>query len=227
MYVYNGGKVPINFSYRLLSGSLLVLALLQSELSSAAPKQETPEQQAYKKAQGVIRQLTEEKRALETERTELRQKLTQLEMTAGQLQSLQAQLKSQQAHADSLKQSNDALETRLNSENHKQQDLQNQLKNLGDQARLIAGDNQLLVAAINERQHWMAQCAEHNRELVAASEQLVNQFQHQGWLDRLAGMEPFTGIANVSVQNSMEAFQFRVEDLKVTPYKNDSSTMVR
>ena len=50
---------------------LMLLVVLFTAVSNAEPKQESAGQQALKKAQGVVRQLTEEKRALETEKADL------------------------------------------------------------------------------------------------------------------------------------------------------------
>lgn len=201
---------------------LMLICLLHNAQISAAPKQETPEQQAYKKAQGVVRQLNEEKRALETEKAGLLEQVKKLESAVKQLEPLQGQVEQHKTQAESLRNANGALAAQLNNEREKQQALHGKIKDIVAQAKLIQNDNQLLVAAVNERERWISQCSDKNRQMLEASQALIGKYRDKGFWDNLAEIEPFTGIGKVDSQNTSETYQFKLEDLKVTAFVDEA-----
>lgn len=204
---------------------LLCVFLLHDVQIGAAPKQESAGQQAFKKAQGVIRQLNEEKLALETEKAGLLEQLKKLESIAKQIEPLQGEIQLHLTQAETLRNSNGALEAQLNSERRKQEDLHRKIKEIVAEAKLIQNDNQLLVNAVNEREQWIRQCSDKNRQLVEADHDLVGKYRGKGFWDKVAAIEPFTGIGNVETQNTVETYQFKLEDLKVTAFAGEAETV--
>ncbi|MGZ8157340.1 MAG: hypothetical protein ACXWT4_00885 [Methylobacter sp.] len=201
---------------------LLMILLLHDATASAAPKQESAGQLAFKKAQGVVRQLTEEKQALETEKAGLLEQVKKLESIIKQLEPLQGEVQLHKTQAETLRNSNSTLEAQLLSEREKQQNLQRKIKEIVAEAKLIQNDNQLLAAAVSERERWINQCSNKNRQLVEANQVLVGKYQDKGFWDKLAEIEPFTGIGKVETQNTTETYQFKLEDLKVTDFTGET-----
>jgi len=200
---------------------LMLLVVLFTAVSNAEPKQESAGQQALKKAQGVVRQLTEEKRALETEKADLLEQLKKLLVIVRQLEPLPAVVQQQKEQSESLRTANTTLESQLLSEREKQQNLQRKLKEIVAEAKLIQNDNQLLVEAVNEREHWISLCSDKNKQLIEANHGLVIKYQDKSFWDKVAEIEPFTGIAKVETQNTVESYQFKLDDLKVTAFKSE------
>lgn len=192
----------------------LLLCLAQG--AAAEPKQESAAQLAMKKAQGALRQLGEEKRALETEKAALQEQLAQLDGIAKQVPPLQSELQQHKAGADSLRQANQALEAQLHGEQERSQSLQRKLREIAAAAKQIQGDNALLLAAVQERQQWIAQCSDKNRQLLEANQELLRQYQDKGLWSSLAEQEPFTGIATVATQNTVETYRYKLEDLQAS-----------
>jgi len=205
---------------------LVAVCLLHGANTGAAPKQESAGQQAFKKAQGVIRQLNEEKLALETEKTGLLEQLKKLESIARQIEPLQGEVQQQKNLAETLRNNNGTLEAQLHSERRKQEELHRKIKKIVAEAKLIQNDNRLLVNAVNEREQWIKQCSDKNRQLIETNHDLVGKFQNHGFWDKVAAIEPFTGIGKVETQNTVEAYQFKLEDLKVTAF-TDKTTEAR
>jgi predicted RNase H-like nuclease (RuvC/YqgF family) len=185
---------------------------------SAEPKQESAGQVAFKKAQGVIRQLTEEKQALESEKAAVMEQVKKLENVSKQLKTLKSEVQLQKSQAENLRNANTTLEAQLNNEREKEQNLHRKIKEIVAQAKLIENDNQLLVSAVREREKWMDQCTDKNKKLVEANHILVDKYQKKGFWDQVTEIEPFTGIGKVETQNTVEAYQFKLEDLKVTDF---------
>ena len=98
------------------------------------------------------------------------------------------------------------------------QSLHRKIKEIFAQARLIENDNQLLVSAVREREKWMAQCTDKNKQLIETNHTLVGKYQKGGVGDKVAEIEPFTGIGKFETQNTVETYQFKLEDLKVTDF---------
>jgi len=197
---------------------LLLLCLLPGATAYAVPKQEAAAQRAAKKALGMMRRLAEEKRALETEKTALLERMHALENTTKQLEPLQGELQMHKQQAETLRNNNGTLEARLLSEQQKRQELHRKLSEIVAQAKLIQNDNRLLISAVNEREQWISRCSDKNRQLLEADYALVDKYRDKGFWDKLAKIEPFTGIGRVEVQNTVETYQFKLEDLKVTAF---------
>lgn len=197
---------------------LLVLCLLSGAETVAAPKQESAGQQALKKAQGVVRQLSEEKQALETEKTALLEQVKKLENITKQIEPLQGEILQYKSQEQTLRNANSTLDAQLQGEREKQQNLHRKIKEIVAQAKQIQADNQLLVAAVSERERWINQCTDKNRQLLEANRTLINKYQDKGFWDKVAELEPFTGIGKVETQNTVETYQFKLDDLKVTDF---------
>jgi hypothetical protein len=75
---------------------------------------------------------------------------------------------------------------------------------------------------VKEREQWITQCGQKNRGLVAAATELSGKYQENRSIwQSLSEAEPFTGIGNMDKQNTVENYQFKLEDLKVTPFESD------
>lgn len=209
----------------------LVLAVSFSPLTFAVqPKQSDAAQQALKKAQGVLRQLNEEKAAIEAEKNALAQEKTalaaekttlqtqvgKLESELKQIPSLQSEIATQKSAADSLRNANGALNSQLSRSQANERELNKKLQESIAQNKLIQNDNQLLVSAVQEREKWIVQCGEKNRDVIAAANELSAKYQNKSFLEKLSDVEPFTGIGNVETQNTLQHYQFKLDDLKVT-----------
>jgi chromosome segregation ATPase len=183
-------------------------------------------QQALKKAQGVLRQLGEEKAVLETEKAALekdkaalQEQIKTLDATIKQLQPLQAEVLAQKTAAESLRNTNTALSGQLNNAHENERQLKQSQQEIIAQAKLIQADNAHLVAMVKEREQWIHQCSEKNRAVIKEANSFIAQFQNKSLWDNLKQAEPFTGIANVEPQNSVEQYQFKLDDLKVTAFE--------
>ncbi|MEI7840393.1 MAG: hypothetical protein WCJ11_07830 [Methylococcaceae bacterium] len=208
---------------------VLMTTLWQSETyAEVAPKQSDAAQQALKKAQGVLRQLNEEKAVIEAEKktlsdekAALQVQVEKLETALKQLAPLQAEITVQKSAAESLRNSNGALNSQLSRSQANERDLNKKLQDTVTQAKLIQGDNQRLVSAVQERERWIGRCGEKNRDVIKAADELTAKYQSKSAWATLSGIEPFTGIGNVETQNTLQNYQFKLEDLNVTPFEKE------
>lgn len=207
---------------------LIACALLSvSAVHAEVPKQDAAIQQVLRKAQGALRQLAQEKAeleaqkaALEKEKTELKDKADKLESAVKQLEPLQGEVEKQKAAIESLKSANAALEGQLASGRDREQGLHGKLKDTVALAKKIQGDNFLLVEAVKEREQWISQCSQKNQAMLDTNGELLQLYQDKGFWNRLAELEPLTGIGKVGTENTVQDYHFKLQDLKVTPFES-------
>ena len=175
-----------------------------------APKQNDGAQQALKKAQGVLRKLTEEKATLEQEKADLlkekdvlQTRLGQLENTVKQLTPLQNEVVAQKNAAEALRSTNGSLSS--------------QLSDTRENVRQLKAQQQEIIT-VKEREKWISQCSEKNQKVIAAADELAKKYDSKSFWQQLSEAEPFTGIGRVEVQNTNQNYQFSLDTLKVTPF---------
>lgn len=179
---------------------------------------------AIKKAQGMIRQLSQEKSALEAEKAtwlkekaDLDAKLQSLEDSVKRLQPLQAEVDRYKSGLENVR---STLESQLGQEKQRQQALLQKHNEVVSKAKDIQADNQLLVQAVQEREQWIAQCGTRNKDLRAANDEILNKYKDKGLLQQLAELEPFTGIGQVETEVAVEDYKYKLKQLKITPYQS-------
>lgn len=205
--------------------TLSALFLASQAVIGAVPKQPNADSQALKKAQGMVRQLSEEKAVLETEKNGLQEQVKKLEEQVKQLALLQVGLKQCQADVSSLRDSNNTLTVRLDGYQRKHESLLHKMQDIVGKARQIEGDNQLLVSAVKEREKWIAQCQAKNNGLITANQELVKIYKDKGFWEQVAELEPFTGIGKVKTQDTAENYQYKLDDLKITGFSDKSENL--
>jgi hypothetical protein len=202
-----------------------VVLLWAGAVAAEAPKQQdAASQQLLRKAQGMLRQISQEKAALETEKATLAERVRQLEARVKLLEPLQAEVDRHKAAAEALKGANSGLESRLGQARDTEQKLHHKLQDTVATAKKIQGDNQLLVGAVREREDWIAQCRGKNQSLLTASGELVKKYRDKSFWDAMAELEPLTGIGEVRAENADQEYRFKLQDLAVTPYQSDKPT---
>lgn len=227
-------------------GSLIVLLCLGwGSPALAVPKGDADVVATLRKAQGMLRQLSQEKAELEARAAELEKNLeetkqsleaqtSQLDARLKEIQALQADVKRRADTMAILEKNNEILKS--NNEKIKQQfgeqlkAAREQIQSLSQQGRELSAalndnqqDNALLVMAVKERTAWIDKCARNNNQLIKANKDILENFQNQDFWEKLKDVEPLTGIGSVAKENRIEAFRYKLNDLKVTPWSEEQA----
>lgn len=215
----NKSKNPRN-SLAALSLLLSLLGIFESAL--AAPKV-SDSSAAIKKAQGIIRQLTQEKSALvaekanwETEKTAQDAKLASLEALVKKLSPLEGEVERYKSGLESVKTN---LELQLSQQRQREQALQQKHTDVVTKANAIYADNQLLVQAVQEREQWITECGTRNKKLQTFYLEILNKYKEKGVWEQLAELDPLTGIGKVATENVVQDYKYKLQQLKITPFK--------
>jgi chromosome segregation ATPase len=186
------------------------------------PKGDDGVVQTLRKAQGMLRQLSQEKAELEAKNAALEKQLAEQSAAIKALEAEAAKVEPMQGELKQLTAARQSLEQRLEGQTSRLHALSEQQKKALAELQRYRRDNQLLVDAVKERTRWIESCSAKNRDLVRTNEEILQKFGSRGFWDRLVEAEPFTGIAAVAKENAMQEFRFKIEDLEVTPWKETS-----
>lgn len=203
---------------------LLLLMCITIGISTCQAEPKTSDgNAAIRKAQGIIRQLSQEKTTLEAEKAAwlnekytLDVKLKSLEEAVGRLQPLQAEVERYKSGLETVRGN---LEGQLNQQRQREQALIQKHNEVVSKARAIHEDNTLLVQAVQEREQWIVQCGTLNKQLQAANLEILNQYKEKGLLEQLAELEPLTGIGQVQTESVAEDYRYKLMQLKITPFE--------
>lgn len=199
----------------------LLLVVLCGQAVQAAPKTNDGNA-AIVKAQGMIRQLSQEKAALQAEKQQWQSEKAALEARAAALDSAAARLPGLQAelqqYKDTLAATRGSLEGQLSQAQQSRQVLLEKHNSVVGKAKAIHADNLLLVKAVQEREQWMQRCGEQAQKLQQTNLEILQRYRDKGFLAQLAELEPFTGIGQVGTEAAVEDYVYQLKQLQVTPF---------
>lgn len=200
----------------------LILALLALQPLQAAPKTNDGNA-AIIKAQGMIRQISQEKAALQaekqqwqTEKADLEARIQALDVAAARLPGVQAELDRNKSALAAVR---EGLENQLAQERQHRQQLTEKHTTVVSKAKAIHADNLLLVKAVQEREQWMQRCGEQVQQLRQTNLEVLQRYRDKGFMQELAELEPFTGIGQVNTESTVEDYVYKLKQLQVTPFE--------
>lgn len=191
---------------------LAVVAVLFCVFSNSWPQQESAAERAMRKAQGLLRQLASEKKALELKNSEM---VFELEKASAEIAKQQAALAEQHKVNQAFAENNAILVERVQSDHEKMQDMIGKYQAKQAELALYQHDHALLKKAVVERDQWMAQCRQNNTSLLDAGKELLRRYDEKSLWDAFVGQEPLLGIARVDQEVQEQEYRFKLEDLKV------------
>jgi chromosome segregation ATPase len=191
-----------------LSGVLLIVALASS--CSSGARADTPRDggdQALRQAQYLLKKLAGEKEALEKENLRLSEELKKVQE---ELAGTSKQLSASEERKAQEQQRNVALVERVRGDSERLSNLQSSYRKEIGEAR---ADIKLLKNAVLERESWISDCRAKNEGLYKTNGELLQAYKNKSAWDVLSQHEPVTGIASVKMENFVQEYQFRLEDL--------------
>ena len=201
-----------------IAGGLLLAAVLLAV--SAATAAETARREggddALRKAQYLLRQLTAEQEKLKTDNAKLQADVDELK--AGN-QRLEEQLAKNTGVLANSNRNNAMLVERVKSDGDKYRGLVERYREKLTALRAAQFKVAYLEQAVTERSQWIDVCKTNNDELYRLNNELLERYQQRGFLDTLVGAEPVTGLGRVRLENMAEEYRYKLEDLKLLDFQ--------
>jgi septal ring factor EnvC (AmiA/AmiB activator) len=199
--------------------SSLVL-LLAAGLLLASPiawPQEDRAQQVLARAQGLLRQVSAQKQELEAANGRLTAEVEslkrQLAKSEASLQESAALLAAERKRAER----GVVVEERLDQTRATLQEARDRLRTAGDEAR--RRDQELAEAdarlAVLER--GLAEAERNNLEMYQLNVQILDLYRNKSPWKSLVKADPITGLATVEVENTLQEYRVKLEDVRVEP----------
>ena len=196
--------------------AFLLAAMLAGSLPAQAERREGGAAEAMHKAQIMIRKLSMEKTALQTESAKLTTQVNELET---KLEDLQTDLDKNHKKLASAEKNNHHLVDRITNDTDQFRKLLKKYKDVSQTLRNAMQDNTLLVNAVQERTHWVEQCRTQNERMFKAGLELLDRYKNKTVAEVIKGKEPVLGLGRVELENAVQDYRFRLEDLTVTPFQ--------
>jgi chromosome segregation ATPase len=198
----------------------LAAALLCAVPLTAAAQQQSQQDvaQALARAQMLLRQVAQERSQLEAEATKLRAEKAALDK---QVAAGKSRLKELQAELESNRRDNASLEKRLAGAKERTARTEIRLKEAIAEYRSTLAQLQSTEAARAEflatsraRAAEIERCEANNTLLYQANLELLERYRDKGLADAWLQSEPFTGIKQVEIENVLEEYRCKLEDMR-------------
>jgi predicted nucleic acid-binding Zn-ribbon protein len=186
---------------------LLLANLLLADGATAQDANANAQKNALAKAQFMLRQATGEKAELQQQADALKQQVETLskELAVVKAASSDNKQKMEEKFSGTIQQwqQHDA------KSNEQLAALRAQLKEQSEQRAQLEG--RLKIQSDN-----FAQCYANNKQLFDLNRELLAHYQKKGVLDAVRQKEPFTGLKEVEIENLVQDYRYRNDDLQVS-----------
>ena len=169
-----------------------------------------------RRAQLMIRQLSQQKSSLEAENAKLNQDIQGLN---GQLEKLESQIAKMQKKLASSSTRNEQLTDRVKSDIEKFKQLADRFRETSTKLAGANRDNTHLIKAVEERETWINQCHNKNNEMFNANQELLTLYENKSAWDTFKQKENVVGLAKVDLENQLQEYEFKIEDLKTITFR--------
>lgn len=195
----------------------LLLACGVLATSFAAPAQQADQAaQALARAQGLLRQLAQEKTLLDAEIAKLRAENAKLKKDVGrgerELASTTADLESAGRETASVKATLGRTEQRLERTTAQLKDVVGKYKVLAQQQRETEAARAELETNLAATTRELADAERKNLALYELNREVLAEFDREGPWDGLLRKEPFTGFKRVEVENLVQEYEQKMLD---------------
>lgn len=192
-----------------------LLALLGGTTAVVAAPRGEGGDPALRQVQAQMQKLAAERTALQKENAGLSAKLAEQDK---RIQALEAEVKQRSGELDKAQGANEQLRARVERDSVRYKDLSERNSQTNATLRDAQADIQLLHNAVQEREHWIAECQVRNDKLFQANTELLAAYRDKGAWDALKQREPITGLGAIEVENAVQEYQFRLEDLRTVKF---------
>lgn len=202
------------------AGIVLVTMLLSAPVVCAQQSDPVQLQQALAKAQGLLRQIAQQKGALEAEKATMQAQLANME---NQLNRTQAKLmKSQDDLASSQREVQGSNNT-LSSTQDRLVRVENRLKEVVEKYKALDRSHQetllektSLENELSDNKQMLEDARKKNSDMAEINNELLEKLTNKSGWDALLESEPFSRIGRVRLENIQQDYRFRLEDARIT-----------
>ena len=162
-----------------------------------------------------LQQVSAEKTRLQTENDALKKQLEEVKAKASKAGADQGVVQQQKRELDASnarqKESADAME-QLRT---KMQDLIGKFRETATQLQTVEADRNQLKATIASQERDYKSCVDHNAGLYFLNDEILRRLEDRSLWTRLSEKEAFTRISRTRMENLIDEYRDRVEELRI------------
>ena len=185
------------------------------------------DQGAMAKAQYMLQQMANERDALKAANAKLQDQVGSLKKKETGLNKELDRTKKQVSASGSeiirYKEKYKALTDRLLDTRQKFQEVIDKFKQTIATLRQVEGERNQLKVTLQDRTREVESCIKKNIDMYQTNLDLVKQYRNKGVFDALFQKEPVTGLKKVEIENAVQEYKTRLEQLRVANPIHQSS----
>ena len=165
-----------------------------------------------------MQQLSTEKSALKSENDQLKKQVEQLQ---GELKQAKAardevQAKARNLQASAQRSASDAqTQEQLEKTRGQMQELIGKFRETAQSLRDVETDRALVKTQLAQREREYKTCVDRNVDFYNLNGEILGKLEDRGFLSSFTSVEPFTRIARTRLDNLIEDYRYRADELKV------------
>lgn len=193
-------------NFRRMAALLLAGSALLANTAYAQAQDANAQKNALNKAQFMLRQATTEKAELQQQADALKQQVEKLtkELALTHSDAGATKQKLQDGFAQTIEQwrQRDAKQT-------------GQLEELREQLKTQSAQHAALDEKLQVQTNNFSVCYGNNKQLLDLNHELLERYQNKGVFAAIRQKEPFTGLSQVEVENLVQDYRYKLDDLTV------------
>lgn len=198
--------------------SLVVLAALLVTVAAEAQTQRSGADPSTRLVQQV-QQLTADKATLQSENERLKKELesakAELKQANAGRTALEAKARNLQAAASRSTAADEGAEQALERNRAQMQELIAKFRETAQTLRDVEADRAQAKATLAQREREYKVCVDRNAEFYHLNDEILTRLEDRGFWSSFASSEPFTGLARTRLENLVDDYRYRADELKL------------
>ena len=175
-----------------------------------------------------LQQVTGERAALQSENAKLKQEIEGLKKDLARVSAsnsaLQGRSKALEAAAGRGEQSGKQAEEQLERARAQMQELVTKFRETAQTLRDVEGDRTALRGQFEAREREFKTCVDRNAGLYNLNAEVLDKMANRGFWSNLTEREPFTRLKRVELENLIDDYKYRADELRLEQQKRVSAS---
>ncbi len=199
---------------------LIGLGLSTLLLSASAPAQTQRSGSDTTRVVQQVQQLTAEKSKLQQDNDSLKKEIEELKAKYGQASAEQGKLqqRARELEAASNKQqvSSRSNDEALEKYRTQLQELVTKFRETAQSLKEVEQERDVLRTEKSAQERQLSSCVDRNAQMYLLSDEVLGRMQQQGLWSSLKGKEPFTQLSRARLENLVEDYRYRINELRLS-----------
>jgi len=163
-----------------------------------------------------LQQVSADKARLQTENDALKKQLEELKTKASKAGADQAVVQQQKRELETSKAQQKESADELEKLRDKMQELIGKFRETATQLQAAESDREQLKASIASRERDYKVCVDRNAGMYFLSDEILRRLEDRSLLNHVSEKEPFTRISRTRLENLVDDYRDRIEELRVS-----------